>query len=385
MWDEPGTTTQAKLLTDSRLEALLLRAAPYLPLFGVLLLIVGSWMTWVTVRFAFAMDAFQQSAFVAPIMGWSGLLGLLEETPFVRLARLTLFLWDVFPLTGLLLCLLLLRRQRVARGLLAAYGLWLLVTTVMCALIFAFALTFSNPFPCVPGNPVCPQTRVVGRNIEVGGWLILSSLTLGWLALGLLIQRRRATAAIMETGGAVATTSPIRYTAPHRLGAAIFTLGAVLWAFGLLAVPWATSGCTGLHLSFNHFARGTCSGVDGYDVLSAAMNSTGQGSVISWLMIEVAGVMCLFVVITIWLPRLKRVTWATALGWSLLTALFFAIGALGVRATIASPPVFTADAHDPWMGSYGVAICALGIVVCWVGVALLARAELAQTQRDSRR
>jgi hypothetical protein len=384
--DEPGTTTQTKLLAHSRLETLLLRAAAYIALLGALLLLVGSLLTWVTVRFAFAMDAFQEGGFAAPIMGWSGLLGLIDQTPFIRLARLTLFLWDVFPLTGLLLCLLLLRQQRIARGLLAVYGAWLLATTVTCALIFNYALTFSNPFPCAPGNPLCPETRVLSRTIEVGGWLTLSSLALAWLALGLLIQRRRATVAVTETGATttVAATLSIRYTPSHRLGAAIFTVGAVVWASGLLAVPWATSGCTGLHLSFNHFARGTCSGVDGYDVLTAGLTSLHQNGVISWPMIEVAGVVGLFAVITVWLPRLKRVTWVTALTWSLLAALFFAVGAIGVRATIAFPPVFTADAHDPWMGSYGVSICALGIAGCWVGVAALARGEIAQTRRSSR-
>lgn len=382
MRDEPGITAQTKLLTHSRLETLLLHAAPYLPLLSAVLLLVGSWLTWVMVRFGFAIDSLQGDSFDMPVLGWTGLLGLIDQTPFIALARVSLFIWDVFPLAGLLLCLLLTRQQRVARALLILYGAWLFITTVIVALTFAHALTMSATFSCTPDSPVCPEPKVLSRSIEVGGWLTLGSLALGWLALGLLVQRRKATVAITGLGASVMAQA--RYSSTHRLGAGVFTLGAVTWAFGLLAVPWATSGCTGLHLSLNHFVRGTCSGADGYDVLTAGLTTIGLSGVISWLMIEVAGVIGLFAVITVWLPRLKRATWVTPLAWSLLAALVFAAGAIGVRATIAYPPVFTSDPHDPWTGSYGVAICALGIAVCWAGAALLARTEILHARQAKR-
>ena len=381
MQDNLATPTPTKLLTRSRLEALLLRVAPYLPLLGVLLLFVGSWMTWVTLRFVFITNGSPAGIPIEmPIMGWSGLLTLIIQTPFIRLARLTLFLWDIFPLTGILLCLILARQQRIGRRLLTMYGAWLLITTVTGALIVAHALTMSIPFPCPPGDPVCPQTHVVSHSIEVGGWLTLGSLTLGWLALALLAQRQRAFAVITAPASSVAapTMPDIRYLPVHRLGAGVFTLGAALWAFGLLAIPWATSGCTGLRLSLNHFVRGTCSGVDGYDVLTAGLGSSGQNGILSWPLIEVAGVVGLFVVVTVWLPRLRRVTWATALLWSLLAALIFIIGVVGIQATKANPPVFTSDLHDLWTSSYGAVVCALGVLVCLAGAALLARAEIAR-------
>lgn len=218
MRDEPGTTAQTKLLPRSRLEALLLHAAPYLPLLGAILLLIGSWMTWVMVRFGFAIDSFQNGSFDMPIMGWTGLLGLIDQAPFIALARVSLFIWDVFPLTGILLCLILPRQQRIARGLLALYGAWLLITSVTVALIFAHALAISTPFPCAPGAPVCPETRVLGRSIEVGGWLTLGSLALGWLALGLLIQWRKATVIISGSGATV--TAQARYSPAHHLGQA---------------------------------------------------------------------------------------------------------------------------------------------------------------------
>lgn len=389
MQDDLATTTQTKLLTRSRLETLLIRAAPYLPLLAAILLFAGSLMTWVTVRFSFFTDSLDLSStnsFDMAIMGWSGLLGLIDQTPFIALARLTLFLWDVFPLAGILLGLILMRQRRVTRSPLTLYGAWLLITTLVFALILAHGLTMTSPFPCAPGAPVCPQTWVVSRGIEAGGWLTLGSLALSWLALGLLIQRQRTSAVIATPPGVdlvslTSLTPALRYPPSHRLGAVIFTAGAALWAFGLFAVPWATSHCTGLHLSFNHFVRGACGGVDGFDVLSAGLAVSGQNSVISWPLIEFAGITGLFVVITIWLPRLTRGTWVTALGWLLLASLLAFIGMRGIQATIANPPRFTYDMQGEWVGSYGAAICALGVIVCLAGAALLARAEIVQARQ----
>ena len=389
MQDDLATTTQTKLLTRSRLETLLIRAAPYLPLLAAILLFAGSLMTWVTVRFSFFTDSLDLSStnsFDMAIMGWSGLLGLIDQTPFIALARLTLFLWDVFPLAGILLGLILMRQRRVTRPPLTLYGAWLLITTLVFALILAHGLTMTSPFPCAPGAPVCPQTWVVSRGIEAGGWLTLGSLALSWLALGLLIQRQRTSAVIATPPGVdlvslTSLTPALRYPPSHRLGAVIFTAGAALWAFGLFAVPWATSHCTGLHLSFNHFVRGACGGVDGFDVLSAGLAVSGQNSVISWPLIEFAGITGLFVVTTIWLPRLTRGTWVTALGWLLLASLLAFIGMRGIQATIANPPRFTYDMQGEWVGSYGAAICALGVIVCLAGAALLARAEIVQARQ----
>jgi hypothetical protein len=80
-------------------------------------------------------------------------------------------------------------------------------------------------------------------------------------------------------------------------------------------------------------------------------------------------------VIAFWLPRMTRATWMIALGWSLLVALMAFIGVHGIQVTITSAPHFTAD-EGPWEASYGIFICALGIVVGGIGTALLARDEL---------
>jgi hypothetical protein len=365
-------TTQAKLLTRSRL-ATPLRVAPYIPLASAVVLLLVSQFTWVTLHFAFLTDGVisLENTFDMPIIGWSGLLELLTQTPLIALARVTLFLWDVFPLTGIVLCPILLWQRRVASGLLALYGAWLLLTTLICLLIFSHVLTMPLPFPCAPGDPVCPQTQVVSRSVNFGGWLALGSLALGWLAFGVLSYRQRSLA-VGQTLAPLRSAPVMRHSPLRRLSAGVFTLGAVLWAVGLYAVPWATSGCTGLHFSLNHFVGATCSGVDGYDVLTAGLGARGS---LSWPLLELASVVGLFVVVAFWLPRLTRATWVVALGWSLLVTLIAFIGMHGIQVTIASGPHFSVD-EGPWEASYGIGICTLGIVIYLVGVALLAREEL---------
>jgi hypothetical protein len=329
-------------------------------------------------RFTFLNDGAisVENTFDMPITGWSGLLELLTQTPLIALARVTLFLWDVFPLTGIVLCLILLWQRQAARGLLVLYGAWLLLTTLMCLLIITHALTMPLPFSCAPGDPVCPQTRVVSRSVEVGGWLALGSLALGWLAFGVLSYRQRSSA-VGQMLAPVRGAPVMSYAPLRRLCAGVFTLGALLWAVGLYAVPWATSGCTGLQFSLNHFVRGTCSGVDGYDALTAGLGVRGS---LAWPLLELASVVGLFVLVAFWLPRLTRATWIIALGWSLLVALMAFIGMRGIQVTIASGPHFSVD-EVPWEASYGLVICALGIVLCLVGVALLAREEIGRARQ----
>lgn len=370
-----ATTTQAKLLTHSQLRTLS-RIAPYIALAIAVTLLLGSQLAWVTLHIAFLDNGAisLENTFDMRVTGWSGLLDLLTPTPLIALARVTLFLWDVFPLTGIALCLILLVRPRVTRGLLVLYGAWLLLTSLICLLIFTHALTMPFPFPCALDDPACPQTQVVSRSVELGGWLALGSLALGWLALGMLSYRQRSIA-VGPSLSAVPIEPARGYSPLHRLSAGAFTLGAVLWAVGLFTIPWATSGCAGLHLSLNHFVGATCSGVDGYDVLTAGLGARGS---LSWPLIELASEVGLFVVIAFWLPHLPRATWMIALGWGLLVALMAVIGMRGIQVAITSAPHFTTN-EGPWEASYGLVICALGVVICLLGAALLARDELRRT------
>src|SRR6185437_469256 len=121
-----------------------------------------------------------------------------------------------------------------------------------------------------------------------------------------------------------------------------------------------------------------CSGVDGYDVLSTGLNSNDLQV---WPFLVLSSLIGLFVVITAWLPRLMRPTWAWTLVWSLLVTVIAVIGYSGVQMTIAHPPRFSTDDVAPWVASYGVAICVVGLALGWVGGALLAREEISRARQ----
>jgi hypothetical protein len=63
-----------------------------------------------------------------------------------------------------------------------------------------------------------------------------------------------------------------------------------------------------------------------------------------------------------------------------LVTLIAFIGVHGIQVTIASGPHFSVD-EGPWEASYGIGICTLGIVICLVGVALLAREETGRARQ----
>lgn len=54
------------------------------------------------------------------------------------------------------------------------------------------------------------------------------------------------------------------------------------------------------------FVRGTCSGIDGYDALSAA---PGSNALLSVLLLAVLATIGVYLVVIAWLPRLTRATW----------------------------------------------------------------------------
>ena len=329
--------------------------ARVLPLIGALLLLVAVRLPWAELRIAYG-----DVLFDAQFSGMDGILrlGSLDDRSRLLSAMLNL-LWDVAPVCGLFLCLAFSIRRRISWLLLSAYGAWLLLVTVLSLLSLRGVLTASGYIEC---GANCTG---VTRAIEWGAWVAFAALAFGWLALALLIRYR----ARLERGSSATIA---RYSALHRAGAAVLTLGVALWALGLYAVPWATSGCTGLHLSLNHFVRGTCSGMDGYDMLSATLSGDGQ---LAWALFEAASVAGFFLAIAVWLPRLTRATWIIAAGWSLLVALLVVMGLHGIEVTMAHPPHFTYD-EGPWKLSYGTSICALVIVVGGIGTALLARDEL---------
>ncbi len=344
--------------------------ARVLSLIGALMLVVATWLPWETLRIVFGPEAqITADSSISGLAGFQMLLGqsgLSSAHPSVRWLGL---LWIFLPLFGLLISLFHLRMRRGSRALTALYGVWLVLATASVAPVVYGLLTTLAPLTCVQ---TCGPVPVTSRHPELGIWLAIGGLALGWIALaGLLLARRSPLATVRSE-------TPARFSRLHLLGAGVLIVGVAIWALGLFAIPWATSGCTGLHLSLNHFVRGACSGVDGWDAFTAGI---GSNTWLALLFLEVVPVMGLYVAIDIWLPRLARSTWVLAASWSLLLTVLFMCGVNGVQFTIAHPPRFTYEMQGAWDPSFGVAVCALGIVICLAGVALLAREEIGRARQ----
>ena len=338
--------------------------ARILPLAGALMLVVATWLPWATLRIVIDPEGLLITD--SSTSGLAGFQMLLGQSGFASAHPSVMWLelaWTILPLFGLLIGLSHLRVRQWSRALTALFSVWLLLATLSVASVVYGLMTTLAPLSCWQ---TCSPVSVISRQPESGAWLAIGGLALGWIALAGLLNARRSNQAMARP----ATLA--RYSALHGAGAGVLTLGVALWALGLYAVPWVTSGCTGLQFSLNHFVRGTCSGMDGYDMLSATMSGDGQ---LAWEFFELASVMGLFLAITVWLPRLTRSTWIIAAGWSVLVALMVFMGLHGIEVTMAHPPHFTAD-EGPWEPSFGIVICASGIVVDGVGIALLAREEI---------
>ena len=353
------------------------RAAPYLAVVSALVLLIAMWLPWATMHVNVALRGYGSPEFAGEISvsGWNAVTMTIAwaTAPNSYPLRMLGVLWSLFPLGGLVLGLLLQRQTRPSKPLLLLYGVWLAASAVTMLPLIVGLLTIVGPLSCWQ---TCTPMLVTARHPGLGIWLALGGLALGWLAFAVLMLLRRS-----PVGASRLAATP-RYSPAHLAGAGIYTLGALFWGFGVLAVPWATSGCTGLHLSLNHFTRGACSGVDGWDVFTAGLASNG---LLAFLLLEIVPTLGIFVVVTVWLPRLARETWVWAACWDLLVTLLFVVGVAGVRATIANPPVFTSAPQDPWVASYGVGVAAFGILLVWLGAILLAVVEIAHNRMVANR
>lgn len=340
-----------------------------LPVVSALMLVVATWLPWMTLRSAFGPGAAPIIDF--PISGSNGLRIALSQSGLFAVyssSRWVSLLWNIAPLFGLLIGLFHLRLRQLSRTLVVLYGAWLVVMTAITLPVIIGLLTTLAPLSC---GQTCSPMPVLSRMPQSGIWLAIGGLLLGWITFGGSLVLRRSAGA---TAGAMAIA---HFSRLRLVGASVLTLGATIWALGLFVVPWATSGCTGLHLSLNHFVRGACSGVDGWDVFNAGI---GSNVWLALLFLEIVPVVGLYVAIDIWLPRLSRSTWALTACWSLLLTFLFILGVNGVRATIMNPPRFAYGLPGAWAPSFGVAICAIGIALGWVGVVLLSRAEFARVR-----
>jgi hypothetical protein len=341
-----------------------------LPLASAVPAYAATLVPWVSLRVVLGAPVPGAPPYVTDFTLSSGtsLFSWLRRSHLPLISRPALFfplawLWIALPLLGLLLGLLLLSR-RAPRFAFVTYAVWLALTTLLTVPAL-LVLPLYAPQNC---QQTCVATPVLARHYEPGLWMALGSLLLGWGALvGMLWLRQRSTSL-------TATTLEVADAARQRLYAGILSAGAVLWAVGLLALPWVTAGCSGVQFSFNHFVRGTCSGLDNYDVLVVGL-SNNQALV--WPSIELLSTVGVYLLIAVWLPRLSRLTWLWALGWPLLATVHFVVGFLGVQGSLGKSPLISYASPEPAVVGIGVFVCALGIALGWAGALLLTRRGVA--------
>lgn len=219
---------------------------------------------------------------------------------------------------------------------------------------------------------------IIHHQVAWGVWLTLCALVLAWVALGALMQRRTDPSTDRPTA-----SSPMPRTPPHSrsrsalLGAGAYTLGVALWALGLLLVPWVTAGCSSIPFSLTHFVRGSCMGLDGYDVLSAGLIKLGweQSEVTPLLamyldalhIIELLLIAGVVLTVLLWRPgRVHSIPVAVTV-WMILVTLVFMVGWQGTTGSLDHPAALVFGADAPWVVGPGVWLCAAGILLAWAG------------------
>ncbi len=373
----------------SRIGALV--ALP-LTLLSAILYLVGFWSPWLYEITAPSPGSnFPGSAF--PSSGSDITLAGLFAFAFRRPSQLftfsplvaSLFIWDAMPLVGVVLALALWRGRSRSRWLMGVYAAWLVFLTAATGFGVYRAFVELRSQLCA-GSCADPKFTVHWQ-IAWGFWLALSALLLAWIAFAALWLRRVApnAEAPAETpappnAGPNATGRPERrtFSRAYALGVGAFTLGATLWALGLFIVPWVTSGCAGVPLSFAHFSRGSCMGLDGYDMLIAGLVRFALARTLGPLAIATLALHCMELLAVagavlawrLWTLGRARSVWIEALAqavWLVIVTIMLVVGWLGAAGQIGQPAQLAYGAQGTWGMGPGVWLAVVGIALAWVG------------------
>jgi hypothetical protein len=378
-----------------------------LVLLGALLYVAGTWSPWLSVFTTVTGGNESGATSVGVISGsgadFTGLIAPLHLSPAAdRLVfgwygwlDVLAMVWDVLPLCGIVLAVALWLRGGQSRGLRGVYAAWLVFSSAAtgAGLYGTFAVLVGDH--SVGGGAPLPLT--LHATVTWGVWLTLGALALGWLAFGALPQWRSPERLDGGASARAAMTHPAASDAATRerdpiawLGASAFTVGAAIWAFGLLLVPWVTAGCTGIPISFTHFVRGKCAGLDGYDVLSAGLaNGPGNpfnttNTTISNFGLDPAHIVValifagLLLAVLLWRPgpaRMRvRAILAVATLWALLALLELLIGWVGTIYRLGHQQILVYGEAPQvvgpglWLCVAGIALTLAGIGAGWLGV-----------------
>ncbi len=351
-----------------------------LTMLSALLYLVGFWSPWV---YEFTTPGSGNAPISGSMESFSTLLSFIHYRPSSHLVfgvfGLLGLVWDALPICGILLSLTLWLRRAALRALVGVYVSWLLLATAVTGV--ALYGEFSVPaVQCVEGCSSPPF--IIHRQVAWGAWLTLGVLLLAWVSLGALIQRRTDPSTALGTEPSTTSrlapsTLPHTHSRSSLVGAGVYTLGVAIWAVGLLLAPWATAGCSGIPLSLTHLARGSCMGLDGYDLLVAGLVKLGWEQseakpllamyLNAYRIIELLLIAGVVLIVLLWRTGRARSMRAAVTVWMILVTLVFMAGWQGTSDHLGHPAALVFGAAAPWGVGSGVWICAVGIILGWAG------------------
>jgi hypothetical protein len=271
------------------------------------------------------------------------------------------FSWGAITVVELLLCSVLWQRMsaRWVRVSGWVYLGWALLATV-AATIAANTLVREVYEPTLDASVI-----VLGWQTAWGFWLTALGLAAGWVAVGLLRgEMLRGQGEISPLGRTQAPRARLKIA-----GAAVVTAGALVWALGFVALPWATTNCATVTLSLNHYVNGTCAGLDAGDVLGTSLGLANHLAVsaspseIALLAYGLLAGGALLVVIGSWRRRSAWTLCAWLTAWLVVAGVAALVALRGVGIIVRTVPTLSTASRGAWVPGLGVYVRLLGLLL----------------------
>lgn len=344
---------------------------------GALLFAFAAWAPWVTLTISISTspDTIQVQQYGLDSSQGIFMLALRllhRDVTFDYAATLQryLYAWGGVTSLGVLLAPLLWQplTWRGRRAPLLALLIWLGAATVGTLGIAATLLSYAPPTPGEVAPGVTPTVPAPTLGIAWGLALTLVALAALWSAAALLLREARAAGAVPQP-----QVAAVPVARRHRMGVGLLTAGVACWFLGFLAIPWVTVNCASLPLTLNHFAEGACGGLDSADALayqvaqSVSSQTWNLGAGIYPLYGTLIGGGALLLV-ALWRHPTSRAVCGWAAVWLGTATVAAFLAYRGVGVVITHPPALTQAASGAWIGTTGVAVTLLGLLLAWAAI-----------------
>lgn len=361
--------TDQEALSSARV--LWTRALLWLAVIGVFPFSLAQYGPWVIERLAIRLPGDTTTTYVQQSwQGFSWLQPFLSAHGLGTPMLLTGMFWFGLAIApaGIFLALALVW-GRGNSWILRAYLAWLAAVTAL-AVTAASQLFGQTPGVFCRGSE-CATITIVARQPGWGAWATLGALVLLWVAAATRLSTPRAAFAFStphlpqlpkHADGAS------RRIVLRRSSAAGFTLGTLIWGFGLILVPWATNNCTGFPLAWTHFVRGACVGLDANDTIPFAWPATtvDQGYYFTMVLVFM-GLLGIIAIGSLWRKGwggpIVATIWAAFATWLLLQV------RVGLATMLEHPTRLTFETSGTWVSGAGPLVTGVGLTL--VGIAVI--------------